>query len=66
MTTYKIDCEHCMQIMQTTNGNYCMPMVMGNVTCRIEPGHAGTKADPDPIVCDYYMPEVKHEEKRRA
>ena len=59
MTVYMIDCSHCARVIKTPDGAYCVPMPMGNKACHVEPGHAGTKEDPDPIVCEYYMEEVK-------
>ena len=44
--------------------SYCASKVQANELNKdrviyIEPGHAGTKADPDPVCCDYYTTEPK-------
>lgn len=63
MTVYRIDCRACTNKRIGTNGDiYCAPIVEDRRGCYIEDGHAGTKADPDPICCDEFTTEPKQAE----
>lgn len=60
MTIYRINCEKCTMKAISANGSvYCLPMIRGRRGVYLEDGHAGTKADPDPICCDDYTEEPR-------
>ena len=57
MTVYHIDCRRCRNKDIMPNGDvYCRPMRAGRPAVYIEDGHAGTREDPDPVMCDEYQP----------
>ena len=60
MTVYRIDCRKCTNKAIGDNGDlYCLPIRLGRKGVYVEDGHAGTKADPDPICYDDYTTEQR-------
>ena len=69
MTVYRCDCNRCLNKIELHDGVhegiYCKPRIEINEGVYIEPGHAGTKDDPDPICCDHYIEGPKPQKRRQ-
>ena len=56
MTIFKVDCKKCANVVKFGDQSYCVPMKQGKKCIYLEPGHKGDRNDPDPVLCDYFIP----------